>query len=83
MVRDLFVILSFDDFDIPLDTRLSQDETTLRLVRVGSALESLSGSHSSIGLSGAFKNCPNSLSLTPSLIAHMDAALKSATAPNI
>ena len=79
MVRDLFeTVLAFDGFDF----RLKQNDNNQKLTGMEFDLEDLNVADGSTPSSQNSDKSLKFLPLTPSLVAHMDAALKSATTPN-
>jgi hypothetical protein len=76
MVHDLFErVLAFDGFDLRL-------KANQRIIDMESHLKGLAVNDRCTSGSRRSETVYKSLPLTPSLVAHMDAALKSATTPN-
>jgi hypothetical protein len=82
MVHDLFeTVLAFDGFDLRLKQKPGNDNHQ-KLTGMESDLEELTVHEASTPESQTSEKVLKSLPLTPSLIAHMDAALKSAATPS-
>jgi hypothetical protein len=82
MVHDLFeTVLAFDGFDLRLKQKPGNDNHQ-KLTGMESDLEELTVDEASTPESQTSEKVLKSLPLTPSLIAHMDAALKSAATPS-
>jgi hypothetical protein len=82
MVRDLFeTVLAFDGFDLRLKHKYDKDSNQ-KLTGMESDLESLNVDDGSTPESPTSDKSFKFLPLTPSLVAHMDAALKSAATPS-
>jgi hypothetical protein len=82
MVRDLFEkVLAFDGFDFRL-THTSSHGSTQKLKGTESELDELNTTDGSTPESLGSDKSLKLLPLTPSLVAHMDAALKSAATPS-
>ena len=82
MVHDLFeTVLAFDGIDLSLKQKFGNDRHQ-KLTGMEFDLEELTVDESSTPESQTSEKVFKSLPLTPSLVAHMDAALKSAATPS-
>ena len=82
MVHDLFeTVLAFDGFDLRLKQK-PRNGSYPKLTGMESDLEHLTVDEGSTSESQPSEKSVKSLALTPSLVAHMDAALKSAATPS-